>query len=83
MALAVTTRNDVEAELRAAIWTGRLVDLRTGDAAADDPAQGAGWPAQRTIPAVLLAELLTSTEGAAPAAGVATGRRPHQRPARP
>jgi hypothetical protein len=63
MALADTTRNDVEAELREAIWTGRLVDLRPRDATADDPAQGAGWPAERTVPAALLTELLTTSQG--------------------
>ena len=63
MALADTTRNDLEAQLREAIWTGRLVDRRTGNATADDPAQGADWPAQRTVPAALLAEMLTTTEG--------------------
>jgi hypothetical protein len=62
MALPDPTRNDVEAQLREAIWTGRLVDVRTRNAA-DDPAQGAGWPAQRTVPAALLADLLTTTEG--------------------
>jgi hypothetical protein len=63
MALAETTRAGVEAELREAIRTGQLVDLRTGDPVADDPAHGAGWDAQRTVAAVLLAELLTSAEG--------------------
>jgi hypothetical protein len=63
MALADTTRNDVASQLREAIWTGRLVDLRTRDAMADNPAQGAGWPAERTVPAALLAELLATTEG--------------------
>jgi hypothetical protein len=43
--------------------TGRLVDLRTGNPASDDPAHGAGWDRQRTIPAELLAELLTNTGG--------------------
>jgi hypothetical protein len=53
----------VEQELREAMLTGRPVDWRTGDSKADDPAHGAGWDAQRTIPATLLAELLTNTEG--------------------
>jgi hypothetical protein len=39
------------------------VDWRTGDAAADDSAQGAGWDAERTVAAALLAELLTDAEG--------------------
>lgn len=63
MTLAETTRAGVEQELREAMQTGRLVDLRTGNPAADDPAHGAGWDRQRTIPAELLAELLTNTEG--------------------
>jgi hypothetical protein len=62
MALAETTRAGVEDELREAMLTGRLVDWRTGDATADDPAQGAGWDAQRTVPGALLAKLLTDTE---------------------
>jgi hypothetical protein len=56
--LAETTRAGVEDELRAAMLTGRLVDWRTGDATTDDPAHGAGWDAQRTVPGALLAELL-------------------------
>jgi hypothetical protein len=61
MALAEATRAGVEDELREAMLTGRLVDWRTGDATADDPAQGAGWDAQRTVPG-LLAKLFTDTE---------------------
>src|SRR5215207_2791596 len=63
LTLGETTRRGVERELRKAIWTGRLADLRTGDATADDPACGAGWSAERTVAAALLAELLTSAEG--------------------
>jgi adhesin HecA-like repeat protein len=63
MALADTTRRGVDQELREAMPTGRLVDLRAGEAAADDPAHGAGWDAQRSVPAALLAELLTSAGG--------------------
>jgi hypothetical protein len=62
MALAETTRAGVEDELREAMLTGRLVDWRTGDATADDPAHSAGWDAQRTVPGALLAKLLTDTE---------------------
>jgi adhesin HecA-like repeat protein len=58
-----TTRRGVERELRKAIWTGRPVDLRTGNATADNPTHGAGWAAQRIVAAALLAELLTSTQG--------------------
>lgn len=63
MALADTTRAGVEHELREAMLTGRLVDWRTGDATDNDPAHGAGWDAQRIVPAALLAELLTNAEG--------------------
>jgi hypothetical protein len=61
--LADTTRADAEQELREAILAGRLVDWRTGDARADDPVHGAGWDAQRTVAAALLAELLTNEQG--------------------
>jgi hypothetical protein len=63
VALAETTRAGVEDELREAILTGRLVDWRTGYVTAGDPANGAGWDAQRTVPGALLAELLTVAEG--------------------
>jgi hypothetical protein len=53
----------VEQQLREAILTGRLVDLRTRKPRADDPAHGAGWNSQRTVPAALLVDLLTGTEG--------------------
>jgi hypothetical protein len=82
MALADTTRPGVEAELREAMLTGRLVDWGTGDAAADDPAYGDGWDAQRTVAAALLAELLTNAEGPRRPRALAAGRCPHHRPAR-
>src|SRR5215211_3963427 len=63
MAVADTTRANVEQELREAMLTGRAVDWRTGDAATDDPAHGAGWGTQRTVDGTLLAELLTNAEG--------------------
>jgi hypothetical protein len=63
MALADSAAIDVAQELRDAILTGRLVDRRTGDAEADDPAQGASWVGQRTVVATLLEELLAKTEG--------------------
>jgi hypothetical protein len=53
----------VEDELRQAMLTGQPVDWRSGDSAADDPAHGAGWDAQRTVAAALLAQLLTDAEG--------------------
>ncbi|MQY10380.1 hypothetical protein SRB5_04880 [Streptomyces sp. RB5] len=37
---------------------GRRVDLRTGDAAADDPAGAAGWGPERTVRAEVVAALL-------------------------
>jgi hypothetical protein len=61
--LADTRRVGVDEELRKAMRTGRLVDLRTGDPAANGPVHGPDWDAQRTVPATLLAELLTNTEG--------------------
>ena len=66
MAQAETTRAGVDHELREAMLTGRLVDWRAGDTMADDPAHGAGWDAQRTVAAALLAELLTNAEGPRP-----------------
>jgi hypothetical protein len=62
MALANSPRAGAEDELRDAILTGRPVDWRTGVSAADDPAHGAGWDAQRTVAASLLAELVTDVE---------------------
>jgi hypothetical protein len=63
MALADSTHTGVKGELADAMRTGRLVDLRPRDATADDPAHGADWDSHRTVPAALLAELLTSSEG--------------------
>jgi adhesin HecA-like repeat protein len=63
MAPADATRAGVDQELREAMLTGRLVDWRTGDAATDNPDHGAGWGAERTVAAGLLAELLTSAKG--------------------
>ena len=60
MALANSIRDGVEDELREAMRTGRLLDWRTQDAAADNPDQGAGWDTQRSVAAALLAELLTN-----------------------
>jgi hypothetical protein len=62
MTPADTSRAGVEQELCDAMLTGRLLDLRAGDYASDT-AHGASWDRQRTVPAALLAELLTSTEG--------------------
>jgi hypothetical protein len=63
MALANTTRSGVEDELRGAMLTGRRVDWRSRNSVADHPTHGAGWDAQRTVAAALLAELLTEVEG--------------------
>ena len=58
MALAYDGRTGME-ELREAIQTGRLVDLRVGDAEADDPGRGSDWATERTVSAALLTDLLT------------------------
>jgi uncharacterized protein YjbI with pentapeptide repeats len=58
VALVHRKRSKLEQQLRQAIVTGELVDRRTGQAEADDPAQGATWKQQRTVRAELLAELL-------------------------
>jgi hypothetical protein len=60
---ADTTPAGMKQLLREAMLTGQLVDWRTGNARADDPSQGAGWDAKRTVAAGLLAELLTGTDG--------------------
>jgi hypothetical protein len=80
---AETTRAGVEDELREAMLTGRLVDWRTGDATADDPAYDAGWDAQRTVPGALLAELLTDVEGPRRPRALRLAGRPRRRPTRP
>jgi hypothetical protein len=59
VAQADHTPIDTEQKLRRAIPTGTPVDLCTGEAEVDDPAQGATWDRSRTVPAALLAELLT------------------------
>jgi hypothetical protein len=40
MARKYAARRSLERELRKAIWAGLLVDLRSGDATEDDPANG-------------------------------------------
>jgi hypothetical protein len=60
--LAETTRPGAQEELREAISSAQPADWRTGDATADDPAQGASWNAQRTVLGTLLADLLTNTD---------------------
>ncbi|MEV6828158.1 hypothetical protein [Amycolatopsis sp. NPDC051102] len=52
----------LEQQLTEAAARGAMVDLRTGDPTADDPAQGARWPASRTVPAELIARLVTGTQ---------------------
>jgi hypothetical protein len=52
--------NSGERKLRAAIVTGTLVDLRTGDTRLDDPSNGAQWGDDRAVGAQLLAGLLTA-----------------------
>ena len=55
-------RTECEQALSRAVETGELVDLRTGDAEADDPASGAQWARERTVGSDLLYELLTGRE---------------------
>ena len=47
--------------LAQAVGSGAVVDLSTGDPAVDDPARGAGWAADRTVRAELVAQLVTGT----------------------
>jgi hypothetical protein len=63
MALTDDSHIDVEKELRQAILAGRLVDLRSGEPEADDPAGGSEWDARRTVSAQVLVDLLTSSHG--------------------
>jgi hypothetical protein len=65
MAPADERRGGVEQQLREAILTGQLVDLREGDATADAAARGGQWGARRTVPATMLADLLTRVDGPA------------------
>jgi hypothetical protein len=60
MALADNNQTDVEQQLREAILTGQLVDLRTGQPEQDDPARGGEWETRRVVAAALLTDLLTS-----------------------
>jgi hypothetical protein len=55
----------VERQLGEAILTGQLVDLREGDTSADAAARGSRRGARRTVPAVVLFDLLTRGEGPA------------------
>jgi hypothetical protein len=59
MALVDDDHTSVE-QLREAILTGELVDLRTGRPEDDDPARGDEWDARRSVTAALLVDLLTS-----------------------
>jgi len=63
MTPADDSHGDIEQRLRGAIRTGQLVDLRQGDTTADAAARGGEWGARRTVPAVLLADLLTRGDG--------------------
>jgi hypothetical protein len=66
MAPTDDSHSDMEQQLRAAMLTGQLVDLREGDTSADAAARGSRWGARRTVPAVLLADLLTRVDAPAP-----------------
>jgi hypothetical protein len=65
MAPADERHGGVERQLREAILTGQLVDLREGDTSADAAARGSQWSAGRTVPAVVLVDLLTRGDGPA------------------
>jgi hypothetical protein len=65
MAPADQRHGGVGRQLREAILTGQLVDLREGDTAADAVARGGQWGARRTVPAVVLVDLLTRGDGPA------------------
>jgi hypothetical protein len=65
MAPADESHRGVQRQLREAILTGQLVDLREGDTSADGAARGSQWGARRTVPAVVLVDLLTRGQGPA------------------
>jgi hypothetical protein len=65
MAPADERPDGVEQQLREAILSGQLVDLREGDATADATARGGEWGAPRTVPATMLADLLTRVDRSA------------------
>jgi hypothetical protein len=48
--------------LKQATLAGQVVDLRSEDPSANDPAQGGQWDEERTVPATVLAELLTEVD---------------------
>jgi hypothetical protein len=54
---------ECEQLLQEAFPTGRLVDLRAGNPAVDDPIAGAGWGSDRTIRAEVIRGLLLSNPG--------------------
>ncbi|NUP44406.1 MAG: oxidoreductase, partial [Streptomyces sp.] len=56
----------VEQRMWEAFRRGRTLDLRTGDDAEDDPLDGPGWGADRTVRAQAVAELLLDGPPAAP-----------------
>ncbi|MEV6103383.1 hypothetical protein AB0M28_01550 [Streptomyces sp. NPDC051940] len=57
-----------ERELWEAFPAGRLLDFRSGDPAADDPARGEGWGPERTVRAQVVAALLLGAREAEPGA---------------
>ncbi|GIH92798.1 hypothetical protein ACFFMN_31415 [Planobispora siamensis] len=58
--------NPAERLLWEAYPTGAWVDLRTGDPAVDDPANGASWGPERTVRAEVLTALLLGAQEAEP-----------------
>lgn len=65
MAPTDDSHGDMEQQLREAILTGQLVDQREGNTSVDAAAHGSQWGARRTVPAALLADLLTRGDGPA------------------
>lgn len=73
MAAALLTEADLtptERRLCECAAEGRRLDLRTGRADDDDPAQGQTWEARRQIRSQLLYQLLTGRETSTPDSGL-------------
>jgi hypothetical protein len=66
-------RTESEQALLRAVETGKLVDLRTGDADVDNPASGLTWGHERTVPSELLYTLLAAGHDPTPRAVVLRG----------
>jgi hypothetical protein len=66
MPLAENRLPEAERALWKAFPRGKVVDLRTGDAQADDPQQGGSWPEHRTVRAEAISLLLRGAVEAEP-----------------